>query len=76
MLTPRGGGGGRGLYRRLRGESNSRRRLTQDSEPSTLPTELFRHHKLCAGNKLKTKKQTEIHIHRSNAGCEKSLLLP
>ena len=28
------------LYRRLRGGSNSRRCIRQDSEPSTLPTEL------------------------------------
>ena len=30
------------LYRRLRGESNPRRYITQDSEPNALPTELFR----------------------------------
>ena len=30
------------LYRRLRGGWNPRRCITQDSEPSALPTELFR----------------------------------
>ena len=40
------------LYRRLIGGSNPRRCITQDSEPNTLPTELFRplrliqHHRL------------------------------
>ena len=29
------------LYRRLRGRSNSRRCITQDSKPQTLPAELF-----------------------------------
>ena len=37
MLTPRGKNL---LYRKLRG-SNPRRRITQDNEPKTLPTELF-----------------------------------
>ena len=30
------------LYRKLRGRSNPQRCITQDSEPNTLPTELFR----------------------------------
>ena len=34
------------LYWRLRGGSNSRHRITQDSEPNTLPTELLRPVKL------------------------------
>ena len=31
------------LYQRLRGGSNPRRCITLDSDPNTLPTELFRH---------------------------------
>ena len=38
MLTPRENP----LYRRLRGGSNPRRCISQDSEPNTLPTERFR----------------------------------
>ena len=39
MLTPREKNP---LYRWLRGGSNTRRCIAQDSEPNTLPTELFR----------------------------------
>ena len=38
MLTPRK----KPLYRRLRGGSNPRRCIKQDSEPNTIPTELLR----------------------------------
>ena len=38
ILTPRENP----LYRRLRGGSDAQRCITQDSEPDTLPTELFR----------------------------------
>ena len=34
--------GKKSLYRKLRGGSNPRRSIRQDSEPNTLPTELFR----------------------------------
>ena len=37
-----GGGGEESVYQRLRGGWNPRRCITQDSQPNTLPTELFR----------------------------------
>ena len=39
MLTPKEKNP---LYQKLRGASNPRRCITEDSEPNTLPTELFR----------------------------------
>ena len=46
MLTPKGPNS---LYRKLREESSPRRCIMQDSEPNTLPTELFRPRDLVRG---------------------------